>query len=161
MITYNFIKTLIYYIKYCKILKAAYYKEGLLKNLNMALNTEFSMDWVGRLYTVLNSNILAMNDDSVSGSSSIIYEFTVDGSLSDRAHIEKWIMDRMNFLNMFIQQNSLFDIITYTLTKIDDNGNWLLVLEPLNFQDMKKWTKRFITLLAAIIIILITLFIIF
>ena len=161
MITYNFIKTLIYYIKYCKILKDAYYKEGLLKNLNMALNTDFSMDWVGRLYTVLNSNILAMNNDSVAGSSSIIYEFTVDGELSDRAHIEKWIMDRMNFLNMFIQQNALFDIITYTLTKIDDNGNWLLVLEPLNFQDMKKWTKRFAILMLVIIIILITLFIIF
>lgn len=159
MIIYNFIKNLILYIRYTRILKTAYREERLVDKINIALNTNFSMDWIGRLYTVLNPLIQDMNRDPADGTSSIIYDMTVDGKWSNKTYIEKWIMDRMNFMNSFVQENALWDLIVYRITELEDN-NYLVVFEPEPWEELKKWSKRFFALIFAIIIISISILII-
>ena len=160
MIIFNFIKYLILYIKYNKILKKAYYDEKLIQSLNVALNTEFRVDWVGRLYTVLNPLVQKIPTDPADGSSSIIYNMTLDGTWSDKIYIEKWIMDRMNFMNSFIQMNALWDLLVYRIEELE-NKNFLVIFEPILWEDLKKWTKKFLWLLLFVIVILVTLLIIF
>lgn len=158
MIIFNFIKNLILYIKYNKILKNAYIKEGLITKLNQALNTDFDIDWMGRLYTVLNPNIQQIPMKS-EGSSSIIYDITVDGELTANTYIEKWMMDRINFLNSFIRANNLFELLVYKIKKIDDNDNYLIIFESILWEDLKKWIKLLPISLVTIIGIIITLII--
>lgn len=154
MITYKFIKYLRLYIKYAKIVIKVFKTENLLKSLSYLFNSEFRMDWVGRVYTVLNPMVQDINDPTI-GSSVAVYEFTQDGSLSKQMWVEKWIMDRLYAAKQFIQTNNLFDIMTYNITKIDDNENYLLVLKPLYFEEAKQWTKHFITLFAILLSIFI------
>ena len=155
MIIFNFFKYLFLYIKYVRILNAAYKEEHLIQKLNVALNSEFDKDWVGRLYTVINPLVQKIPTDPADGSSSIIYNFMADGSLSDKIYIEKWIMDRMNFMNSFLRNNMLFELLTYNITELDDNKNYLVVFEPVPFQPLKKWTKWFVALLVVLILLLV------
>lgn len=156
MIIYNFIKYLILYIKYSKTVKTVFEKENLLKSFSLLFNSEFRVDWVGRIYTVLNPMIQRMEDPTI-GSGVAIYEFTESGALSNRMWVEKWTMDHLYAAQQFIQANNLFDLLTYDITKLDDNENYLFVLKPLHFDDAKKWTKRFSILLSVLIVIGITL----
>lgn len=158
MIIFNFIKYLILYIKYYKILKEAYIQERLIDKLNVALNTKFSVDWIGRLYTVLNPMVQKI--DMRNGSSSVIFDVTVDGDYIAKSYIEKWIIERVNFLNSFIHANNLFELLVYRIDKIDDNDNYLIVFEPILWEDLKKWAKLLpisLLIIAAIIITLIIL----
>jgi hypothetical protein len=66
-------------------------------------------------------------------------------------------MDHLMAAQQFIQANNLFDLLTYDITRLDENENYLFVLKPLHFDDAKKWTKRFSILLSIIIVIGITL----
>lgn len=158
MIIFNFIKYLILYIKYYKILKEAYIQERLVDKLNVALNTNFSIDWIGRLYTVLNPMVQKI--DMRDGSSSVIFDVTVDGDYIAKSYIEKWIIERVNFLNSFIHANNLFELLVYRIDKIDDNDNYLIIFEPILWEDLKKWAKLLpisLLIIAAIIITLIIL----
>ena len=126
----------------------------LLQELNA--NSEFRIDWVGRIYTVLNPMVQKMEDPTI-GSGVAIYEFTENGDLSNRMWVEKWVMDHLMAAQRFIQANNLFDLLTYNITRLDENENYLFVLEPLYFKDIKKWTKRFLLELLGIIIAIIIL----
>lgn len=160
MIIYNFIKYLILYIKYSKTVKDVFSKENLLKSFSLLFDSEFRVDWVGRIYTVLNPMVQNMKDPTV-GSGVAIYEFTESGQLSNRMWVEKWVMDHLYAAQQFIQANNLFDLLTYNITRLDENENYLFVLEPLYFKEAKKWTKRMIGLLSSLLVIGITLLIIF
>lgn len=156
MIIYNFIKYLILYIKYSKTVKNVFENENLLKSFSLLFNSEFRIDWVGRIYTVLNPMVQKMEDPTI-GSGVAIYEFTENGDLSNRMWVEKWVMDHLMAAQRFIQANNLFDLLTYNITRLDENENYLFVLEPLYFKDIKKWTKRFSLELLGIIIAIIIL----
>jgi len=160
MITYFFIKYLVLYIKYAKTIKGVFKEENLLKSFSMFFGSEFRMDWVGRVYTVLNPMVQKMEDPTV-GTGVAIYEFTESGQLSNRMWVEKWVMDHLMAAQQFIQANNLFDLLTYDITRIDDNENYLFVLSPLYFNDLKKWFKRFIGAVIALITVFIILSIIF
>ena len=159
MITYNFIKYLILYIRYAKMIKSVFEKEGLLKSFSLLFNSEFRMDWIGRVYTVLNPIVQNVEDPTI-GSAVAIYEFTENGGLSNRMWVEKWVMDRLYAAQQFIQDNNLFDLLTYDITRLDDNENYLFVLKPLHFNELKKWTKRFLITFGVIITAIITLLIV-
>lgn len=148
------------YTRYSKTIKGVFKKENLLKSFSMFFGSEFRIDWVGRVYTVLNPMIQKMEDPTV-GSGVAIYEFTENGELSNRMWVEKWVMDHLMAAQQFIQANNLFDLLTYDIERLDDNENYLFVLSPLYFNDLKKWTKRFIGMLSAVIVTVVTLLIIF
>lgn len=159
MITYNFIKYLVLYIKYSKTVKQVFEKENLLKSFSLLFDSEFRIDWVGRVYTVLNPLVQKMEDPTI-GSGVTIYEFTESGELSNRMWVEKWVMDHLMAAQQFIQANNLFDLLTYDITRLDDNENYLFVLEPLHFKEAKKWTRRFLWMVLALLVILVSLLII-
>lgn len=159
MITYHFIKYIILYLKYMKVIKRAFKKENLLNKFSMLFGTEFRMDWVGRIYTVLNPMVQKMEDPTI-GSGVAIYEFTESGQLSNRMWVEKWIMDHLYAAQQFMQTNNLFDLMTYNITKLDDNENYLFVLNPLHFNEAKKWTKWMAALVGLILAAGITLLIV-
>lgn len=141
MITYLFIKYLWVHIKYYKILNKVYKEENLLENLSALFNVGFKKDWVGRIYAVFNPYV----KDGSFNPNIQIYEYTENGLVND-AYIEYHILTQLNIAKQFIKANNLFDLLTYRIKSLDDNGNYLFIMEPITWADCKKYSK-----LAAII----------
>lgn len=148
MIIFNFIKHLILHIKYNKLLKNIYNEENLINRFSQLFGTEFRIDWVGRLYTVINPNLI----DNQLDTNTQIFEYTENG-LSNNSYIEHWIMTKLNIAQQFIMANNLFDLLTYDIKLLDNYDNYLFVIKPITFDECFKWTKIFFIALSILLII--------
>ena len=151
MIIYRFFKYLFLNIKYTKILNKVYYNENIIENLSKLFKSQFKKDWIGRLYTVINPNLMGDDFDI----NTIIYEYDENG-LNNYAFIERCIMNKLNIAQSFIQTNNLFDLLTYKIEKLDEYDNYLFIIEPITLHDCLKYTKYFSILLTVLIVIGIT-----
>lgn len=156
MVFYSFIKNLVLNIKYTRLLRRIYKDEFLLQRFSELFGTEFRLDWVGRMYTVINPNIINDKLDI----NTQIFEYGANG-LTNEPYIEKYIMTRFNLVKDFIVANNLFDLLTYEIKRLDEYDNYLFVIKPITFDECKKWTKIFIGVYSTIIIAGITLLCIF
>ena len=120
MIIYRFFKYLFLNIKYTKILSKVYDNENIIENLSKLFKTQFKKDWIGRLYTVINPNLMGDDFDI----NTIIYEYDESG-LNNYAFVERCIMSKLNIAQSFIQTNNLFDLLTYKIEKLDEYDNYL------------------------------------
>lgn len=148
MILYNFIRYLFLMIRYNLILNKVYKEEHILEGLTKALGTEVKQDWIGRLYAVVNPYIV----DGKYDPTKIITEIGKD--IPTNMVVEKYVMERLNIASNFIRVNNLFDLLTYQIKQLDEYENYLLILCPLPYADLVIWGKRFLCLLAIIVLIL-------
>ena len=147
MVFYSFIKNLALNVKYTRLLKKIYRDEQLLERFSQLFGTEFRIDWVGRIYTVINPNVLNEKFDS----NTQIFEYTENGFTND-PYIEKWIMTKLNIAKDFIMANNLFDLLTYEIKRIDEYDNYLFIIKPITFDDCKRSTKNFAIVYSLLII---------
>jgi hypothetical protein len=120
------------------LLKEIYKNEQIIPKFSQLFGTEFRIDWVGRLYTVINPNIV---DDKLDLNTQF-FEYGENG-LSNTLYVEKWVMVKLNAIQDFIMANNLFDVLTYEIKRLDDYDNYLFVIKPITFDDCVKWTKVF------------------
>lgn len=156
MIIYKFIKYLFLNIKYTKILTKIYKEENILNNLSELFKTNVKIDWIGRIYTIINPNI---NNEEFDINTQI-FEYDNNG-LNNTAFVERWVMTRLNIANTFIQTNNLFDLLTYEIKRLDEYDNYLLIIEPITLRDCIKYSKYFSILLSSLLIIGLIILIIF
>lgn len=138
MVLYKFITNLLLNTKYTRLIKKVYKDDDIIEKLSKLFGTEFRMDWVGRIYCVLNPNIIEDQLDT----NTQIFEYGENG-LNNTIYIERYIMTKLNAIQSFVIANNLFDLLTYHIEKIDEYDNYLFVIEPITFYDFKKWTKIF------------------
>ena len=69
-------------------------------------------------------------------------------------------MDRLNIASRFIQANNLFDLLTYKIEKIDEYDNYLFIIQPITWDDCKKYSKLFGSVYGLLLMILIIILII-
>lgn len=148
MIIYYFFKYLFLNIKYTRILNEVYKNENLIENLSSLFRIQFKKDWIGRIYAVFNPHI----QNGVFDQSNQIYEYDETG-LTNKAYIEAYIMNQLNIAKRFIKANNLFDILTYKLSKLDNMDNYLFIIQPITLDDCIMYTKRFIYLIGAMLIL--------
>lgn len=141
MITYKFFKQLFLHIKYSRILRKVYKEENLLENLSKLFGTKFDIDWIGRIYTVINPLV----NDGEYDQNTIIYEYG-DAGMNTNAFVERIIMQKLQIADNFIKANNLFDLLTYRIEEIDDNGNYLFIMQPITSTDLKDYVKKFFIL---------------
>lgn len=156
MIIYKFIKYLIINIKYTRILKQVYNNENIINNLSELFGTKFRIDWIGRLYTIINPNLINGEHDI----NTQIFEYS-DKGLSNEIYVEKYIMQKLNIASNFIKANNLFDLLTYKIEKIDEYDNYLFIIQPISLDDCLKNTKYFCILIMLLLVIGVSLIIIF
>lgn len=135
MIIYRFVKYFLEHRRFSAILKKIYKEENLIDNLSQLFGTNFKIDWIGRLYTVINPNLMDIKDQ--------IYEYN-DKGFDNTEYIEREIMIKLNIISDFIHANNLFELLTYNIKKLDDYGNYLFVIEPITLKDCLKYTKLFL-----------------
>lgn len=148
MIIYNFFKNLFLNIKYTRLIKKIYKDEKLLEGLSQLFKSSFKIDWIGRAYAVLNPNL---DENGNYSPNTQIFEYGENG-LNNSRMVEQWVMEKLNVVSTFIQANNLFDILTYSLKKLDDYDNYLFILEPITLHDCLKWSKWFIGLISILLI---------
>ena len=135
--------------KYSRIIKKVYKDENLIEGLSKIFKTNFKTDWIGRLYAVLNPNL---DENGNYSPNSQIFEYGENG-LNNEKMIEQWVMERMLVISNFIRANNLFELLTYSIEKIDKYDNYLFILEPITLKDCMKWSKRMAILVGVAIII--------
>lgn len=135
--TYKFFKQLFLHIKYWKIIKKIYKEENIIENLSQLLKINLKVDWVGRIYAVLNPTI---NDMGQFDSTKQIYEYGESG-LNNNIYVERWLMGNLNVASKFIVANNLFELLTYDIKKIDEYDNYLLVIQPITLPPLFKYLK--------------------
>ena len=147
MIIYNFVKNLILHRKYTKVLNKVYKDENLLNNLSQLFGVQFKMDWIGRIYAIINPNIVNGEFDKTTQ----IYEYGENG-LDNSIYVEQKIMEKLNVAAQFIQANNLFDLLTYRIERVDDYDNYLFVIQPITLEEALNSTKKFSILMSIVIL---------
>ena len=99
MIIYKFIKSFFLHRKYKKILKKVYKHENLLENLSQLYGTEFRMDWIGRIYTVINPNIVNGQYDV----NNQIFEYNENG-FDNNAYVEAPCGSSLHLYNRYVSR---------------------------------------------------------
>lgn len=127
---YKFIKGYFQNRKYQKILNKVYEDDQIIAKLSFALGSQFHRDWIGRLYTVVNPAIKDGKYDYTQ-----IYEYTQQG-YDTTEHMQQWITERFVAIEQVIQTNNLFDVLTFNIKKLDDEGNYLFVVYPVTLPDV-------------------------
>ena len=130
-----------------------YKEENILQNLSALFRSSFSKDWIGRVYTVLNPNLMENGEFSYNNQ---IYEYGANG-LTNASYIERWIMERLNIANGFIQANNLFDLLVYDIKKIDDYDNYLFTMQPITLADARRtfwWAAAELAIIVTSLIII-------
>lgn len=131
-------------------------EEDLRENLSKLLKVDIEEDWAGRLWCVINPYIQDMTDvDGAKNTSSTIYQYNNDGTMSNSYSIERWIMLKLNVAKEFIVNNNLFEILSYKIKKLDSDGNFLFVMQNVWFDDLMKTMKRFFGVVGVIVVCLI------
>ena len=156
MIIYNFFKYLLLNRKYSRLIKKTFQNENILQGLSQIFKANFKTDWIGRIYAVLNPNL---DENGQYSPNTQIFEYGETG-LNNEKMVEQWVMERMVVISEFIQANNLFELLTYSIKKLDKYDNYLFILEPVTLSDCMKWSKRFAILFGILIIIGITLLIV-
>lgn len=117
---------------------------------------EVKQDWIGRLYCVINPNIV----DGKYDPNSRIFDHTDTGMTTD-TYVEQYIMKILNAVNIYVKSNNLFDLVTYDIQRLDDYDNYLFIIKPVPHDDLKRYTKYFLILLISILVMLMICLIIF
>ena len=156
VIIYNFFKYLLLNRKYSRLIKKAFDNENLLEGLSQMFKANFKTDWIGRVYAVLNPNL---DENGKYSPNTQIFEYGENG-LDNEKMVEQWVMEKLMIVSNFIQANNLFELLTYSIKKLDKYDNYLFILEPVTLSDCMKWSKRFAILLGVLIVIGITLLIV-
>lgn len=143
----NNIKSISTNAKYSRLLRKIYQEEDLLPHLSELFGATFRIDWIGRVYAVLNPNIR----DGKWDPESQVFEMTDDG-LNNDAYVEKWIMDRLNVAKGFIRVNNLFDLLSYEIRPLDDYGNYLFIFKPITLDDAVGSVKKILAWTGGLIV---------
>ena len=148
MFLYKFFRKLFQHLKYQRIIKEAYEREQLIAKISLLLGVQFKLDWINRLYAVVNPNI---KDGKYNPEQ--IYEFDFDGNPYNNEWVTKWVMERMGVLRNFLQTANLFDVLEY---KIKDLGNlnYLIIFQPITLTFLLKSIRPAIIELLIIILLI-------
>ena len=123
--------TIINYFRIKKLLLKIYDNEKIEKNLSKTFGVECKRDWVGRLYMVVNPILQNIED----GGNTLIFD------RDDNVMIEGWVMKNLELIRNFVVNNSMFDLLTYSIEKLDDDNNYLIVFKNIYFDDMMRIVK--------------------
>lgn len=121
------------YFKIKRLLNQIYDTEKIEENLSRTFGVECRRDWVGRLYMVVNPILQNIED----GGNTVVYD------KDDKMMVEVWVMKNLELIRNFVINNSMFDLLTYSIEKLDDDENYLIVFKNIYFDDIMKicrWT---------------------
>ncbi len=114
------------------MLNTAYKTDGIPDSMSKLLGINLHCDIFNRIYGVVHPI-----SQQITNGQSAIFALTPNGSFDAEPSIRVWLFDRLTAMSKFLSAQNLLDCLTLDLRKIDDD-NWLLVMTPVFFGQMKK-----------------------
>lgn len=113
--------------KFTKKLKKIYQNDDIIEKLNHTTGIYFKVDWVGRIYGIFNPYINIPKSELI---------LNPDTREIDKGFIIKYLMERLDICSKFLNEQTLFDILTLE-TEVLDRVSWntLIMLTPLNLYE--------------------------
>lgn len=143
-------KTIRNFYKTTQIINDECENHGLLDKLSATFDLKFKKDKIGRIYSVINPIIKNINNNG----NTLIFTSTTEDAIS------QFLLRNLNMLTKFVGDNYLFDVLTYKIDKIDDDDNYLIVLESIYLKPTIKIFKTILYILLSLILVISLIFII-
>lgn len=123
--------TVVNFFRYQRVIRDVIRNTDFVKALSTSFGIQFKYDRLYRLYAVINPYVqnFGTNEDG------IVYS-------EDKPIVDKWVVDNFIVIDMMIKNHNLFDILSYEITKLDDDMNYLLVVHNTLLEPMKRVVKR-------------------
>jgi len=122
------------------------------------LNIDLSIDWIGRLYGVINPNI------DINGHfdpSTMIIEIDGDNTNNDE-YVHSWIYKQLNLVSSVFNFEDIYDAINIDIQHVGpiNQDNYLIVFDFTNRVELASWRKKLLwhtfgLIIIAIIILMI------
>ncbi len=143
-----------------KILKSEQFKMLLKEYLNLDVN----VDWLGRLYGVINPNIDINGKFDISNT---IIEINGQNTNNDE-YLKVWIYHQLQIIGDLFKMHNLYNYITLDVNHVGpiNHDNYLIVFDLVSRQNFTHYLKKVfkhiivLTILIAIVFILLTKFLI-
>lgn len=143
-------KTIRNFYKTTQIINDECKNNELLDKLSATFDLKFKKDKIGRIYSVINPIIKNINTNG----NTLIFTSTTEDAIS------QFLLRNLNMLTKFVGDNYLFDVLTYKIDKIDDDDNYLIVLESIYLKPTIKIFKTILYILLSLILVISLIFII-
>lgn len=143
-------KTIQNFYKTTKIINDECKNNELLDKLSATFDLKFKKDKIGRIYSVINPIIKNINNNG----NTLIFTSTTEDAIS------QFLLRNLNMLTKFVGDNYLLDVLTYKIDKIDDDDNYLIVLESIYLKPTIKIFKTILYILLSLILVISLIFII-
>lgn len=125
----KFIKALKLNFEYSKLLRYAYSQDKILDKLSELFGVQFKIDWIGRVYAVINPFI----KDGKYDTSEIIID-SENETMDD--YVNHYLMTKLSIARSYIRAQNLFDLLTYKIKKLDNYDNYLFIMIPVTLPDV-------------------------
>ena len=139
---YLLIYNLVSYIKDYNIVAESLYSDSFKKILKSYLNKEFKVDWIGRLYAVINPNLDIQGKFNFNNS---IIELDDDYTNND-AYVKNWIYKQLQLVADIFKLQNMYNYISMTLKHVGPKNadNYLVVFDITSRIELVKSFKKFI-----------------
>lgn len=136
-----------------------FHGDDFLHILQTYLYGDFKIDYIGRVYGVINPNL---DKQGKYDPNRVIIEFDNETTHSQK-FTEIWIMKQLNMIKSLYNFHTLFDYVMLDINELPPKGfdNYLLIFSLVSQRNLFKYTKKFFlhllvyAIIAAIILLII------
>lgn len=143
--TYRFFKSWYEYNKSKKYVGETFYSDAFTLVIQKYLKVNLRKDWLGRLYGVINPNIINGKFDI----STMVFE--VDGdNTNTNTHVKQWVYKQMQLIATLFKIEKLYDYISLEFKHVgpEEMDNYLIIFDMTSRQQFAKDARNFIYNLA-------------
>lgn len=154
---YSLLRCMVAYFSDMSYISETLYSKEFSMVLRRYLHTEFSKDWIGRLYGIVNPIIDINGNLDLSGT-----VIEIDGNATNNIeYLKNWIYRQMQLIDNLFKISKLYDYITVDISHVGpiNADNYLVVFDVASRKEMMLWLKS--TLIHTILYILIAVVVIF
>lgn len=140
--TYKLVLTYAHHRKTKKLISDVFYGDDFRHVLNTYLNMDVDVDWLGRLYGVINPNV---DIDGNFNASNVIIEIDGERTNTDE-YVKTWLMKQLNLMGQLFKMKNLYSYITMDIDHIGpiNHDNYLVVFDIVTRQEYTDAFKKFI-----------------
>lgn len=139
--TYRFFKSWYDYDKSKKYIGETFYSDGFHEVIRKYLKVDLREDWIGRLYGVVNPNIVNGKFDV----STMVIEIDGDNTNTNN-HVKQWVYKQLQLIATLFKIEKLYDYISLEFKHVgpEEMDNYLIIFDMTSRKQFAKDARKFI-----------------
>lgn len=143
--TYRFVRSWYDYRKDKKYIGETFYSDAFKTVIKKYIKVDLREDWIGRLYGVVNPNIVNGKFDI----STMVFEVDGDNTNTNN-HVKQWVYRQLQLIATLFKIEQLYDYISLEFKHVgpEEMDNYLIIFDMTSRQIFAKDSRSFICNLA-------------